>query len=314
MKAAVIRNAIMHNLGLKIGSLAAAVIMFSWVRGAEDAQRTLFVEVLAILPPDSTGKMLVTELPDKLRLTVTGARSQLNAVREEDMRVQIDLRDTSRRYYYFSERELNIPAGVTVTQIAPASIPLRWVDRAERRLPVVPRLTGELPPGLALEQPLRVEPDSVLVRGSKDEVDRLRTAETLAINLSELGPGMHEQRVPLIRPTARTQYVGEVPIDVRLEVTVDIAEKSLRGLSVTVEGREARSVRPTSVALNLRGAPSSIDVLDTDSIVPFVTVPEGATERNLTLPVQLRGVPRGVEVAGIEPEEVQVVVAAPAAR
>ena len=50
------------------------------MRGAEEAQRAVFVDVVAVTPPDTSERMLTCDLPAKVRLTLRGSRSILNAL------------------------------------------------------------------------------------------------------------------------------------------------------------------------------------------------------------------------------------------
>ena len=45
---------LLHDKGLKLLSLVAAIIFFSFVHGAEDAQKTIYVDVISLLPEPSS--------------------------------------------------------------------------------------------------------------------------------------------------------------------------------------------------------------------------------------------------------------------
>src|SRR3954469_10273536 len=90
-----ITRAITKNLGLKIFSLIVAVGLFTVVRGSESGQRTLYVPVVAVLPPEASGKILVSDLPDKVKVPLSGSRSVVNSIDNVDA-VQIDLTDAAR--------------------------------------------------------------------------------------------------------------------------------------------------------------------------------------------------------------------------
>lgn len=305
-----LREIVTNNLGLKLTSLVAAIVLFSIVRGAEDAQRSVFVDVVAVLPPPSSGKMLVSELPDRVRLTLKGSRSQLNAIRPELMQpVQIDLTDTDLRYYYFAGDEFDVPAGITITQVAPASVPLQWAERLEKRLPVQPRVEGIPPEGTVLGAPPHVEPDTVTVVGPREELEGVRSVRTEPIDLSGLDVGAYVRRVPLQRVCTHCRFLEERPVEVRFELLRDLSERSLTALPVVVEGGEAREIEPRVVSVTVRGLPREVDLVDPARVRAVVDV-SGQSAGSELLPVSVQGLPPGIEVLSVEPAAVKVTLAA----
>ncbi len=296
-----LREVITNNLGLKIVSLLAAIVFFSLVRGAEDAQRTVEVDIVAVLPPPQSGQMLLTELPRDVRLTLKGSRSQLNAIREEALPpVQIDLSDTNARYYYFADDEFDIPAGVSITRIMPASIPLEWAERLERELPVQAQLNGAPREGLALGEPATVEPPRARIVGPREEVESLRALQTEPIDLAELEAGQWTRRVRLEWPPLHSRYVDESSIRVSLSVVRDLAERALSGVDVEVRGREARDVQPAAVSVVIRGVPSEVDLIDVAQL-SAVADAGGVEADEAEVRLRVEGLPEGVEVVSIEP-------------
>lgn len=303
------RRALTENLGLKVVSLLAAVGLFYVVHGSEDAQRPVFVDVVALLPPLGSGKILMSDLPDKVRVTLRGSRSMLNALKRDELGpLQVDLRDGGRRHYYFDPGGFDLPAGVEVVSIAPPSVQLVWARRAERRATVVAQFTGRPREGLVLEGEPSVEPGAVQVSGPDNTVQRLATVETETIDLTGFGVGRHERAVSLVPPPEHVAYAPNAPVRVTIELRQEVNERRWRGLAVATVGTVARaSLRPTTVDVRLRGAPTVLMDVDAEHLVPFVDVTEvDGTHGAVSVPVQIRGAPEGTEVAGIDPPEVLV--------
>jgi YbbR domain-containing protein len=84
-------------LGLKAVALIASIGLFIIVRGPDDThpQAVVHFQVEVLLPPTNASKMLVSEIPEEVRVTVQGSTVVLNAVRSSERRtpVQMDLRD-----------------------------------------------------------------------------------------------------------------------------------------------------------------------------------------------------------------------------
>lgn len=302
-----LREALTENVGLKLFALAASIILFSLVHGAEDSQRSVFVDIVAILPAPDSNRILVSELPDRVRVSLRGSRSLLNSIRREELdAIQVDLTDTDLSYYYIEPESFELPVGVEIVQLAPASIPLSYAERVEREVPVDAIVNGEPGDGLSLSDPI-VEPPQVLINGPKPEIDARQTIRTEALNIRGLGAGTYERIVRLDPPPAHASYPNGASVTVRFQVVPERDERTLSGIEVVAVGPAAR-VRPTTIDVVVRGAPVLIAGIDADRLVPWVD--SGSEDLSLggtrPLPIQLRGLPGDVEVVSIEPAEVLV--------
>lgn len=302
-----VRRVFTHNVALKLTSIAIAILMFSLVHGNEDAQRSVWVDVVALTPPEDSGKLLVTELPDRVRLIISGNRSIVNSVRADTLPVTIDLTEGTLTRYSFFDQEFDLPAGISITLIDPASIPLEWANRLEKRVPIVANLSGAPGEGLAMGRPAVVDPATVLLSGPASDVEPIHAVHTTELGLAGLPVGRQVHRVSLERPVGRVRYEDEVAVRVTLEVVLDLAERTIEGLEVEAVGAAVRSLRPERVDVVLRGSPAAVDMIDPAHIVPVVHVGEvEAGAGAVPVPVELRGVPEGVEVLRIEAAEVLV--------
>ncbi len=304
-----LRRALTENIGLKILALAAAIALFVIVRGTENAQISVAVDVVALLPPESTHKMLVSEYPDQVRVTLRGTRSVLNTVRRGLPPIQMDLRSARGHFYYFDQDAFDLPAGATIVQIAPSAVPLRWTDRADGRLPVAPVVEGEVAVGNVLAS-TSVDPATVRVTGAAAELSRLQVARTAPVDINGLAAGHHERRVPLAPLPEHVTYVDTPQVVVTVNVEQEIAVRTLTDLDVAVVGSSEAVVRPPQVNVRVRGPRARVDELSPRRIVPFVDVSAlEPTHGAQPVAVQLRGVPEGLE-ASAEPSEVLVTLPA----
>ncbi|MEQ9646743.1 MAG: CdaR family protein [Sandaracinaceae bacterium] len=308
-KKSFLMRALTEHIGLKLVALVASVGLFVIVRGTEDAQISISVDVVALLPPPSTERMLVSEIPDEIRVTLRGSRSVLNAVRRDGMQpIQMDLRDANAHFYYFEQEELELPAGASIVQIAPAAVPLTWVDRAERRVRVDPVFEGEVAEGNLLVGSV-VDPSSVQIRGAASEVRRIEVVRTQPVDLTELGPGRHQRRVPLTALPDHVTYVDTVSVVVTVTVEEEEGSRNFEDLEVSVMGGEPVALRPARVDVRLRGPRARIDDLHQRRVVPFVDVSALDPDRGAQpLAVQIRGLPDGI-VGTPDPAEVLAVPA-----
>jgi hypothetical protein len=302
-----LRRLLFENFGLKAFSLIASLALFGIVRGAEDAQRSIFVDVVAVVPAETSGRILLSDIPDRVQVTLRGSSPLVQSIRRDDVPpIQVSLEDTTARLYYFDPERIEVPAGVEILQIVPPTIPLQWADRAERSLPVQPTLDGRPANGLMLAGPPEVRPATATVSGPAPQISPLDHLTTDPIPINGLTAGRYERRVELMRLPPHAEYVGESEVTVGFEIAPQVAERTLPRLEVAVVGGTVRELRPGRVRVQLRGAPTVLDGMDPLSIVPYVDVtalPEGATGAQ-SLPVRVRGIPDGTELVDIEPADV----------
>jgi YbbR domain-containing protein len=294
-----------QNLGLKVFSLALSVTLFTVVHGSEAGQRSLYVPIVASLPPESSGKILVGEIPDKVKLTLSGSRSVLNAVASIEA-VQVDLTD-AKRYYYFEAAEFGLPAGIDV-QVTPASLALEWEERLERKMRVRPQLAGATDPRFELVGKPNVIPSEVRIQGPRSSVELMGELLTEPISLADLPVGTHRRRVPLL-PLPK-HVVTRDGADITVELTVEPrrSQRRLKNLAVTPVGSALNvALRPADVDVVLAAPDRVVDEIDPDHLVPVVDLSNVSLEGGaVSVPVTIRGVDDSIRVIRIEPAEILV--------
>lgn len=304
----VLKDLFVRNLGLKLLALGLAIVMFSLVHGAEDVRRSVDVNILLVPPSESSGRMMISEIPPRVRITVHGSRSVINTIERESIAaVELDLREGRPPRYYFTEDDFEVPAGVSITQIAPAHIDLEWDERVEREIAVEVAETGGLPEGLALVNPPTPEPPVVQVVGAGAVVNGISLIRTEEVDLAGLREGTVERRLILDGLPEHARYAGDPHVSVRYEVARDLDVRTLRRLAVEAVGGGVRRVRPAHVTVTLRGLHELLADLDQEHIVPTADVSSlEAGPGAHSVDVTLHGVPDGAEVVSVQPASVLV--------
>jgi len=304
---AAIRFFFTENLGLKAGALGIAILMFSLVHGAEDMERNVYIDVVVQPPPDAKDMILVTDLPDRVRVRLKGSRARLNAIRQEALPpVDIKLKSVEEPRYYFEKEAFDLPAGVSVLGVVPPSVSFKFVPKASRELPVELFLDGELPEGLEWAADPEVFPASVEVEGPRDVVTSMRVVRAMELDVSTLDVGVTQREIPLVGAPANTNYDAQSVL-VTLRVQERIEEKVVSPIRVDAEGAVPRSLRPRAVAVRLRGPQRALAALNPAAIFAIVSLGSvEPTESAIRVPVELRGVPADIEVVEIRPRDVAV--------
>ncbi len=295
------------NLGLKAGAVGIAILMFSLVHGAEDMERNVYVDVVVQPPPDAEDMILVTDIPDRVRVRLRGSRARLNAIRQENLPpADIELKTVEEPRYYFEKEAFDLPAGVTVVAVVPPSLSFKWVPQASRELPVELFLDGELSDDLEWAGEAEVFPPRVRVDGPRDVVNSMRTVRAMEIDVSALTEGVIQREIPLVGAPASTTFEAQSVL-VTLRVQPKVVERELSLLRVDAEGAVPQSVRPRVVNARIRGPQNIVNALNPASVLAVVDLSVlGPQAGNVRVPVELRGLPDDVEVVAVQPREVTV--------
>jgi YbbR domain-containing protein len=297
----------LDNYPLKLVALGLSIALFSLVHSDQDAQRSIYVDVVALLPPPTSDQMLVSDLPSQVRVTLRGSRSRIASMQRDDFApIQMDLRDSGRRHFYFDQSAIDVSGPVHVIGIEPASIDLVWATRISRRVPVHARLRGSPEPGMMVKQPLELSPNNVTIQGPKAEVDAIAEVFTDEIPVEGLGKGVHERRVQLQPLTSgHVKYKDDQNVDVKVEIMAEHGERSLKHLEVAVLGAAQAQLRPNVVSVTLNGPVRELAEIEPDQVVPYVDLSTVAPNAPFaSVEVKLRGVPDNAEPTRISPSSV----------
>ncbi|XXX75349.1 CdaR family protein [Sorangium sp. So ce134] len=264
-----LRSALLDNLGLKLLSITFALCLYAFIHGAENAQRTLMLSVVLILPPESSNRQLMTQVPNEVAVTVRGPRTQLDDLRAESLgTVRLDLRDGMKTRIDFDPSMVHMPTGLVVDQIYPPTIELRWDDVVARSIPVhVPR-TGDAAQGFLVKGMISVEPPAVNARGPRSVVDVMQLARTAPFDISGLTEGTYQRQLALERPPKLVTYDVD-SVMATLEIGRELATRTF-DRRVEVVGLPRATVTPAVVQVRITGTPEDVGAVNPDSIVARV--------------------------------------------
>lgn len=265
-----LRAMALENLGLKIISLFCALGLFAFIHGAGgDAQRTFSVGVVVIRPPDSANRELLTQPPTEIGITVRGPRSQLDDLRPETLgSLRLDLRSGRDTRVDLDASMFSIPAGLTVEQIIPQAIQLKWDDVIERPLPIQVARTGEPAPGLAVKGPIQTEPATVIAHGPRTSLDVMQIARTAPFDVSGMAEGTYRRTLPLDKPPSYVSFDNETIVAVA-EIVRELKTAKFK-LKVEVVGVPRATTSPSNVTVTVIGTPEDVNGLLPEAIVPRV--------------------------------------------
>ena len=180
----------------------------------------------------------------------------------------LDLRDGKKTEIDLEAPMFDIPTGLTVEQIIPPTIKMRWDDVITRAIPVQVPHTGEPAAGLSLKA-IKVEPMEVEARGPRLLIEVMQFARTEPFDLTGLGEGSTRRPIPLDRPPNLVTYKLE-GVSAVAEVARKLVRKPIGRLKVEVIGLTRATTNPPTVTVVVTGNPDDISGLSPESIVPRV--------------------------------------------
>ncbi len=213
-------DAITHNWALKLAALVVALLLWSLVRAEEPFQRTEWAPVeVEVADPD--WQLAEPPQPDSVEVTFSGPFRDLWRVGAAHPRVVVpvetvsdttELRVLSRNWVRLQQDDLG---RTRVEALHPNTVTLRYEPLETRAVLVRPTTTGQLPPGYALEMPLRADPSIVQVRGPAARVRRLDSLDLAPIDLSDV---RGVTTIPTTVDTTRIRGLVVSPVDVSVTV------------------------------------------------------------------------------------------------
>ena len=296
-----------RNLGIKVLSLAMAVLIWFAVSGEETVERGLRVPLeLQQLPPEVE---LTGDVPTTVDVRVRGGSGTLNRVAAGDVVAVLDLRSArpGRRVFPLTTDQVRVPFGVDVVQITPSAIAMVLEGASSREVPVVPAVDGRPAPGFVVG-PMVAEPATVEIVGPESAVKRATEAVTEPVSVANARERVRETvTIGVLDPSLRLKNTRSAVVSVQIvpapmERTLRNRPVHLRNLPPNLTAEAA----PTAVDVTLRGSRDVLNRFEPDEAVAYVDLAGlGAGQYQLTVHADARE----AGVTHIEPTTVQVRIA-----
>jgi hypothetical protein len=259
-----VRWILLHNAGLKLLSVVAAMGLWFFVNAGErDTELALQVPVELRNVPSNV--MLVSPRVDFIDLQVRGPRNLLNRIEAERLSLALDLRGVrpGPAVFRIVAEALELPRGVEIVRLTPSEVTLEFAAVVRRKVPVHVALTGRPPGGLRVTDTI-VAPETVEVVGPAKIVEEIKTAETAPIDLAEAQPGLIERDLMLEPPR---EYVSYSALLVHAQVRLEEPERTrvVGNVPVVVRNSSYRTaLTPAAVQITVRGPRSATESLELD--------------------------------------------------
>jgi len=294
-----------RHIGLKLLSVAIAVLLWMVIAGEETVERGLRVPLeLQQFPP---GLELLGDVPTTADVRVRGSSGTLSRVSPGDVVAVLDLRGArpGERLFHLTPDQVRAPFGVEVVQVTPPTVAVVFDKTATRTVPVRPAIEGKPAAGYLVGKNT-ADPPSVEIVGPESAVSRVTEALTEPVSVT--GASRQVQEIvtvgtldPAVRvKTQRTATVTVQIVPAPVEQTIRNRPVHLRNLAASLVG----AATPSDVDVTLRGNREALSRLQPDDATAFVDL-GGLGAGEYMLPVYAEST-RDAGVARIDPAMVQV--------
>jgi YbbR domain-containing protein len=212
----------------------------------------------------------MTQIPNEVKVTLRGSRTQLDDLRSDDLgTLNLNLRSGRETYIDLEPSMFRTPAGVSIVEIIPPSIEIRWDDVVTHSIPVQIARTGEPAQSFAVKGLIRSDPANVQARGPRSIVDGIQFARTAPFDVTGLTAGEYRRPLPLDKPTKLVTYDVD-SVMATVEIARELSKKEFANLRVEVVGLTRAATTPPTVKVRLVGSNDDVNAVTPDSLVPRV--------------------------------------------
>jgi len=125
---------------------------------------------------------IINNLPDHVRVTVSGLQARLNMLHSSDIRVPLDAVHMTKPGVVDQALEISairVPAGLTVSKLQPDRLEVQLDRIVQREIAVKPHV--DVPKGWAASE-LAIQPPRVMLEGPEVWLDALQGVETTMVH------------------------------------------------------------------------------------------------------------------------------------
>lgn len=171
------RKYVFHNVGLKLVSLLAAVLL--WIAVARDPIAEVAVNVPIEFTHVPDNLEISSEKIPEAQIRVRGPGRQVRSLAQSEVHAVLDLAGAhpGERTYDLTGQQIKVPRDIEVVQVVPTQLRLNFDRRATREVEVRPRVIGSFAAGYHISQVI-ADPPQVTIVGPQKRVDAIDTAIT----------------------------------------------------------------------------------------------------------------------------------------
>lgn len=266
-----LREFLLEDWGLKLLALVITLVLWLAVTGQRAPESRQLREIA--LEYQLPAELEISNEPlDEVDITLEGGKSRLDEINARDLVARIDigqLRPGERILRLTRENvSMNLPEGIRIIRIEPASVALKLERSVERELEVVARPEGRPAEGFEA-RPAQITPARIRVRGPESRVAALGEVFTETISLEGQRETINQTQVAVDIPDRRVVPLDPPVVSVRIEIIEVQAERRIAGVAVRAAAAGAE-IRPQTLTAVVTGPRSIVERLRPEDLAVVV--------------------------------------------
>lgn len=291
----------LENWGLKLLSLAFAMLLWMFVVGEKRSEMSLAIPLELTGVPDNV--VILSRLPETVRVRLNGPRTLLSDINAQQLSVALSLQGIQPGTTTFENlaSKIKLPKRIDVTYISPSSITLNVDAKVRRRVKVRPRTRGDPAQGFEVID-VRADPTAVELEGPEKVLDDLAEVPTVVVDVSGLD-GSVVRPVELSLPDPSLRRITREPVRLEIVLREKRTQRAFLQIPVGV-GEGGGTASPPAVDVKVEGTVRRISAL-TKADISAKAEPAGKAPSKGRVPVVVQ-VPEGIQLLSVTPKTVEV--------
>lgn len=293
-----VKRAIAANWPIKVTALALATVLWAAVAAEEPTTQLIPVSINVTTPANRT---LTQQLPP-VQAVYEGSARELIKLYTSPPLIRIVVPDTlTESFFTFNLSPQDVilasEADVALRDVIPNRLTIVLDDEAQRRVPVIPRVSLQTDSGFVVTGPVVAVPESVVVIGPEAQVLRIGRVYTDSLALNRVRESV-TRTIPIDTSAFGVVRLSQHEVEVQASVEA-VAQRTFVGVPVVIASGVWQSI-PTTVELHVTGPAALVRSLTRDR---FVVTADSSTSEGEMVPVHVVP-PEGV-TATVSPDSVQ---------
>lgn len=287
-----------------------AFIFWGAITLSEEYITSLSIPVKIILP--EPGYAVEGEIPEFLNVKVKTIGWELLKLRYFQKPTFEFIINEPRENFVFdlntiSNEQLNLSSTAKIISIKPEVIKLNFNLSVEKKVKIFPRVFYTIKDNYDIVSPIKVEPESILIRGTKKVVSRIDSLPTEIVHLSQLSEFTSVET--RIADTLRNIITyDKIPVKISFDVQ-QIVDRDFEKIPIELVNLPSNKeivIFPSFINLKLRGGISILGSLSSDSLKAIVDYKKISLENDADIIPEFQ-IPFGVKVIDYFPKQFKLI-------
>ena len=229
----------------------------------------------------------------------------------QELSFELNITEVVENYNFYTNtitnEQLGLSSNSRIVSIKPEIIRISFNLSGEKRIKIYPVLKISIKEGYDIVSPIKVEPESILIRGSRKIISMIDSLPTETIELSDLYE-FTSVETKIIDTLSNLIIYDRIPVKVSFDIQ-QIADKNFERIPIeliNVPKNMDIILFPSFVDVKLRGGILILGLLQSDSIKAFVDYKKYSSELDQEIIPEF-SLPFGVKVIDYSPKKFKLI-------